>query len=148
MGWQILVNPFGSIVGKRDYFLQAKMQIWHPKAVCLNLLGSMNFAILCWMNKEELGISLTCSRATPARMWQTVLKTSSSWEGFSPSFPYSPITVRTEHELQGWKVLAVRSSSEWLDCAVPCIINMQIFSGEKYVTGHALRAETCWEWEM
>lgn len=47
MGWQILFNPFGSGVGERDYFLQGKMQIWHPKAICLNLLGSMRSVVLC-----------------------------------------------------------------------------------------------------
>lgn len=47
MGWQILFNPFGSGVGERDYFLQGKMQIWHPKAICLNLLGSMHSVVLC-----------------------------------------------------------------------------------------------------
>lgn len=47
MGWQIPVNPFGSRIAERVYFLEGKMQIWHPKAVCLNLLGSVNFVVLC-----------------------------------------------------------------------------------------------------
>lgn len=46
MGWQILYNLFGSEVGERDYFRQGKMQIWHPKAICLNLLGSMRSVVL------------------------------------------------------------------------------------------------------
>lgn len=46
MGWQILFNPFGSGVGEREHFLQGKMQIWHAKTVCLNLLGSVHSVLM------------------------------------------------------------------------------------------------------